>query len=173
VSPRPELIFWPGSLPGGFAAALVAADAGGFSNLAVSPLTIHQLLNSESDGAAIQTAAARYGVRLAQLDGATSWAPIRYAEHMAEPLKAGFDFSSMQILDLATVAGMDSILAAGAFDPGATAPTTSPAFSPLSATELPAAASGWSWSSCRSGVSGTWLLHGTSSRPPIGRTEHS
>jgi sugar phosphate isomerase/epimerase len=118
MSLRPEFIFWPGSLPGGHPAALRAAEAGRFTAAAVSPLTIRQLLESGLDGAAIQAEAGRHGVRLAQLDGATGWAPARYAEHMPDALKARFDFSDIQVLDLAVTAGMDSVLAAGAFDPG-------------------------------------------------------
>jgi sugar phosphate isomerase/epimerase len=118
MSALPELIFWPGSLPGGYTATLQAAQAGQFTAVAVSPLTIRQLLDSGHDSAAIRAEAGRHGVRLAQLDGATSWAPARYAGHMPDALKARFDFSGTQVLDLATAAGMDSILAAGAFDPG-------------------------------------------------------
>ncbi|TDC38362.1 sugar phosphate isomerase/epimerase [Micromonospora sp. 15K316] len=115
-----ELIFWPGSLgERGFEAVLDAAQAGGFAAAALSPLMIHNLLDSGRDGPQLRAEAAARGVRLAQLDGATSWAPIWYGEEMAAPLRERFDFSEDRILDLAEAAGMDSVLAAGAFDPGA------------------------------------------------------
>jgi sugar phosphate isomerase/epimerase len=115
-----ELIFWPGSFgERGFEAVLDAAQAGRFTAAAMSPLTIHELLSSGRDAAWLRAEATSRGTRLAQLDGATSWAPVRYSEDIPEPLKERFDFSDTQILDLAETAGMDSILAAGAFGRGA------------------------------------------------------
>lgn len=119
MSGLPALIFWPGSHPGGYDATLEAAEAGRFTTAAVSPLTIQQLLDSGMNGAEIQAGAKRHGVRLTQLDGATSWAPARFFEPIPAELKARFDFSDTRILDLATTAGMNSILATGAFGPGA------------------------------------------------------
>jgi sugar phosphate isomerase/epimerase len=118
MNARPELIFWPGSLTGGLSEHLDATEAGGFPAAAVGPLTIHRLQAAGHSGTEIRTRAASRGVRLAQLDGASGWAPIWYAERLPAPLKERFDFSAEQLLGLAEAAGADSILAAGAFDPG-------------------------------------------------------
>jgi sugar phosphate isomerase/epimerase len=58
-------------------------------------------------------------VRLAVLDGVSSWAPIRYGPKVPEPMRARLDFAPEHALDLAAEAGMDVVLAAGAFEAGA------------------------------------------------------
>lgn len=115
----PELTFWPGSMASrGFIAVLDAARSGGFPATALSPLTLHELLVSGHDRQWIRAEAEARGVRLAQLDGAASWAPIPYADDLPTPLKQRFDFSGTEVLDLAEAAGMDSVLACGAFAAG-------------------------------------------------------
>ncbi|CAL9353964.1 sugar phosphate isomerase/epimerase family protein [Streptomyces sp. enrichment culture] len=119
VDTAPELTFWPGSLGArGFESVLEAASAGGFSAAAMSPLTLHELLASGHDPSALRARAAQSGVRLAYLDGAASWAPVRYGDGLPAPLKARFDFSPSQLLDIAEAAGMDAVLACAAFDAG-------------------------------------------------------
>lgn len=110
----PELVFWPGSLGAlGFEATLAAAVAGGFTALAVSPLTLQ-----ERGAGTLRGLGADRGVRLTHLDGASSWASVWYSEDMPTPLKQRFSLPPDQIVDLAAGAGMDTILAAGAFAPG-------------------------------------------------------
>lgn len=120
TDPTPELEFWPGSLGSlGFSALLEAASAGGYHAMAISPLMIHQLLATGQTAADITAQAAASGVKLAQLDGVSSWAPLW---HQANPLpwiKERFDFSAEHCLDMASALGLDSILLAGAFDRGA------------------------------------------------------
>jgi sugar phosphate isomerase/epimerase len=117
---QPQIVFWPGSLEArGFTTILRAAKAGRFTAAAVSPHTLHGLLKSGQDGASILAEAAEHGVRLTHLDGATSWAPIWCSEKMNPFLRRRFSYSPAQILDLAETAGVTTILAAGAFDPGA------------------------------------------------------
>lgn len=115
----PELTFWPGSMASrGFIAVLDAARSGGFPATALSPLTLHELLVSGHDRQWIRAEAEARGVRPAQLDGAASWAPIPYADDLPAPIKQRFDFTSTEVLDLAEAAGMDSVLACGAFAAG-------------------------------------------------------
>ncbi|MFZ4156779.1 sugar phosphate isomerase/epimerase family protein [Streptomyces pseudogriseolus] len=115
----PELTFWPGSMGSrGFIAVLDAARAGGFPATALSPLTLHELLVSGHDWQWIRAEADARGVRPAHLDGVASWAPIRYADDLPAPLKQRFDFTPTEALDLAEAAGMDSVLACGAFAAG-------------------------------------------------------
>ncbi|GAA3264900.1 MULTISPECIES: sugar phosphate isomerase/epimerase family protein [Streptomyces] len=115
----PELTFWPGSMASrGFIAVLDAARAGGFPATALSPLTLHELLISGYDWQWIRAEAEARSVRLAQLDGAASWAPIPYADDLPAPIKQRFDFTNTEVLDLAEAAGMDSVLACGAFTAG-------------------------------------------------------
>ncbi|GID33410.1 sugar phosphate isomerase/epimerase family protein [Paractinoplanes brasiliensis] len=120
TAPMTRLIFWPGSLGNrGFAAVLDAARAGGFSETAISPLTLDQMLTGGRSADSIREQAAERGVRLAEIDGVTSWAPIRYSAGMPARLRERFDLSASRILDLAQAAGADRILAAGAFERGA------------------------------------------------------
>lgn len=120
---EPQVVFWPGSLEArGFTAILRAAKAGRFTAAAVSPQTVHGLLESGRDSASIRAEAAEHGVRLTHLDGATSWAPIWYSEKMNPLLRTRFSYSRAQILDLAETAGVGTILAAGAFDAGTIPP---------------------------------------------------
>jgi sugar phosphate isomerase/epimerase len=115
-----QLIFWPGSLGArGFSAIIEAAVAGGYTNVAVSPLTISQLYEEGFDARDIIDEARRNNLVLKQLDGVSSWAPIRHQAHAAPALKQRFDFASDQCLDMAVALGLDSVLALGAFDRGA------------------------------------------------------
>jgi hypothetical protein len=87
----PQIVFWPGSLEArGFTVILRAAKAGRFTAAAVSPQTIHGLLESGRDSAWIRAEAAGHGVCLTHLDGATSWAPIWYSEKMNPLLRKRF-----------------------------------------------------------------------------------
>jgi sugar phosphate isomerase/epimerase len=111
-----ELLFWPGSLAArGLDAVIDAAAAGGFRAAAVSPLLLHDGAGTNPSPAA--RARAR-GVRLAVLDGVSSWAPIRYGPKVPESMRARLDFAPERTLDLAAEAGMDVVLAAGAFEAG-------------------------------------------------------
>jgi sugar phosphate isomerase/epimerase len=111
-----ERIFWPGSLASrGLDAVIDAAVAGGFRAAAVNPLLLHECAGTNPGPGA--RARAR-GVRLAVLDGVSSWAPIRYGPKVPEPMRARLDFKPESALDLAAEAGMDTVLAAGAFDAG-------------------------------------------------------
>lgn len=115
-----ELVFWPGSLGArGFSAIIEAAVAGGYTNVAVSPMTISQLYEEGSDARDILGEARRSNLVLKQLDGVSSWAPIRCQAQAAPALKQRFDFASDQCLDMAVALGLDSVLALGAFDRGA------------------------------------------------------
>jgi sugar phosphate isomerase/epimerase len=115
-----ELIFWPGSLAArGFSAIIEAAVAGGYTNVAVSPMTISQLYEEGLGARDIINEARRSNLVLKQLDGVSSWAPIRYQAHAAPVLKQRFDYASDQCLNMAVALGLDSVLALGAFDRGA------------------------------------------------------
>lgn len=87
--------------------------------MAISPLTISELFASGRSAADIMEAAAASGVTLAQLDGVSSWAPIWHPASWPGGARKRFDFSAEQNLDMASALGLDSVLLAGAFDPGA------------------------------------------------------
>jgi sugar phosphate isomerase/epimerase len=118
--PTPELLFWPGSLGRrGYDALLTAAQAGGFPRMAISPLTISDLLTSGIGAEQVLSQARDHGVTLTQLDGVASWAPSAGSAHTSSGLRARFAFSADQCLEMCTALGLDSILAAGVFDLGA------------------------------------------------------
>jgi sugar phosphate isomerase/epimerase len=96
----------------GFDAVIETAAAGGFLAAAASPVLLSGRVGAKA-------AAAARGVRLAVLDGVSSWAPIRYGPRVPEPMRARLDFSPEHALDLAAEAGMEVVLAAGAFEAGA------------------------------------------------------
>jgi sugar phosphate isomerase/epimerase len=110
----PDVIFWPGSMAErGLLAILDAARAGGFPVAAVSPFAIHEL--QAGDAEELRREAARRGVRLAQFDGVSSWAPVN---DVPELPKERFDLPPERVFDLAEAVGVESVLAFGAFGPG-------------------------------------------------------
>jgi sugar phosphate isomerase/epimerase len=115
-----ELVFWPGSLTFlGFRPLLEAAAAGGYHSMAISPVTIHQLLAAGWTADDITAEAEGSGITLTQLDGVASWAPIWHQAVPAPTVKQRFAFSAEHCLDLASAVGLNSVLIAAAFDIGA------------------------------------------------------
>jgi sugar phosphate isomerase/epimerase len=109
-----ETLFWPGSLASrGLDAVIEAAAAGGFRAAAAGPLLLQE---SAGMNPSPEARASAGGVRLAVLDGVSSWAPIRYGPKVPRPMRARLDFAPEHALDLAAAAGMDTVIAAGAFD---------------------------------------------------------
>jgi sugar phosphate isomerase/epimerase len=116
----PEPIFWAGSLGSrGYESLRAAAAAGGFARMAISPLTICELFASGRSAADVLESAVASGVTLTQLDGVSSWAPIWHPESWPGGARKRFDFSAEQSLAMASALELDSLLLAGAFDPGA------------------------------------------------------
>ncbi len=123
TEPIPSLLFWPGRLAArGFPALLEGAAAGDFARMAVSPLMVRQLRTAGLTDPDIIDVAADSGVRLTQLDGVSSWAPVRYGSGLDLAVRQCLDFSAQVCLDMAAELQLDSILAVGAFD-HATVPT--------------------------------------------------
>ena len=119
AAPPPELLFWPGSLGArGYGALLAAAQAGAFTRMAISPLTVNEVLSAGTAEDALSQAR-DHGVALTQLDGVASWAPAAGTSNSSSGLRARFAFSTDECLQMCTALGLDSILAAGVFDRGA------------------------------------------------------
>ena len=120
TAPVPELVFWPGSLGGrGYDALLVAAAAGGFARMAISPLTISEVLSGGISAEEALSKSRDHGVTLTQLDGVASWTPAAADANTSSGLRARFAFSVDQCLEMCTAFRLESILAAGVFDRGA------------------------------------------------------
>jgi sugar phosphate isomerase/epimerase len=114
------MVFWPGSLTFlGFRPLLEAASAGGYHHMAISPVTIHQLLASGWTADDITAEAEGSGITLTQLDGVSSWAPIWHQASPAATARRRFALSAEHCLDLASAIGLSSVLVAAAFDIGA------------------------------------------------------
>ena len=114
-----EPVFWPGSIGGrGLGELLVAAMAGGFRKMAISPLLVHQLLTSELTPRQIIDRAAAAQVTLCELDGVSGWAPVWAPKDAPTALQERFAFSDDQCLEMAAALGIRSILTVGAFDSG-------------------------------------------------------
>ncbi|MDR1935068.1 MAG: sugar phosphate isomerase/epimerase [Candidatus Accumulibacter sp.] len=115
-----EKMFWPGSLGDrDFTVLVETAASGGFNTMAISPLAIHRLLQSGRCVDDILAEAQEKNIKIMQMDGVSSWAPIHCPASAPPGIQARFAFSARQCLDMAKSLGLQSMLIAGAFEQGA------------------------------------------------------
>lgn len=117
TSPVTELILWEGSVrTHTFADQVKAAQAGGFSGLALTPSAYFAAARQTSGGlSAVREVARSAGLTL-HLDTATGWAPIRVPSGADAELIERFDHSLETCIELTTALGLRSILAVAVFD---------------------------------------------------------
>ena len=119
-----ELVLWPSAimhLP--LATQLDVAAAGRFTGLAVAPVTIKRELATGLSVADLLSQAADRGISFAQLDGVSTWTR-RWYPTVGDPdfnanMRARFDISISEALELGEALGITSAVAVGAFDEGA------------------------------------------------------
>jgi len=119
-----DLVLWPSAimhLP--LATQLDVAAAGGFTGLAVAPVTIKRELAAGLSIADLKSQAADRRVSFAQLDGVSTWTR-RWYPTVGDPdfnasMRARFDVSIGEALELGEALGIASAVAVGAFDEGA------------------------------------------------------
>lgn len=103
----------------GFRGHVAAAQAGGFTSLAIAPETYLDALESGLTPRDMVSMAEDAGAPLRYLDSLTDWAPIRVPTECSPDLRARFDVSTDHAFRVCEKLGLTSILAVPGFDEGA------------------------------------------------------
>ena len=156
-----DYVFWPAPVRRySFREHLTAAEAGGFTSLAVAPEAYRQAISSGLSAKDMVAMASDKGVALRHLDTLTDWAPIRVPSEIDAGLRSRFDVSADECFAICEALGLGTILAVAGYDKGAIPlDILVDGFGRLCDR---ATVSGSISSSCPSGACPTW--------PPLGRS---
>ncbi|TGS71703.1 sugar phosphate isomerase/epimerase [Mesorhizobium sp. M3A.F.Ca.ET.201.01.1.1] len=114
-----DFVFWPASARAhGFRGHVQAAQAGGFTSLAIAPETYLEALESGLRPEDMRKMAEDAGAPLRYLDSLTDWAPIRVPAECSQELRARFDVSTDHNFRICEKLGLTSILAVAGYDKG-------------------------------------------------------
>lgn len=114
-----DFVFWPSAVRNyGFDEHIDAAVAGGFTHLAIDPITYRKARSKGLSGADIKAKAADAGVPISHLDTYTDWAPIRVPGEVNEALRERFDVSGDECFEICEALDIKAILAVAGYDPG-------------------------------------------------------
>jgi sugar phosphate isomerase/epimerase len=121
MKPTPiDYVFWPAPVRRySFPEHLKAAQAGGFTSLAVAPEAYRQAMSSGLSAKDMVTMASDNGVALRHLDTLTDWAPIRVPSEIDAALRSRFDVSADECFAICEALGLETILAVAGYDKGA------------------------------------------------------
>lgn len=112
-----DYVFWPAPVRRySFREHLDAAQAGGFTSLAVSPEAYRQGISSGLSARDMVTMANDKGVALRHLDTLTDWAPIRVPSEIDADLRAKFDVTADECFAICEALGLRTILAVAGYD---------------------------------------------------------
>jgi sugar phosphate isomerase/epimerase len=115
-----DYVFWPAPVRRySFREHLEAAQAGGFTSLAVAPEAYRQGRASGLSTRDMVTMANDWGVGLRHLDTLTDWAPIRVPSEIDAGLRARFDVSADECFAICEALELETILAVAGYDKGA------------------------------------------------------
>ncbi|MEP3687141.1 MAG: sugar phosphate isomerase/epimerase family protein [Sulfitobacter dubius] len=113
-------VFWPAAVrTHGFATHVRAARIGGFTHLAVDPITWR---NARADGLSdtdMVTMAGDAGLTISHLDTITDWAPIRVPDEVNPALAGKFDIDADECFRMCAGLGITDMLAVAGYDLGA------------------------------------------------------
>jgi sugar phosphate isomerase/epimerase len=122
-APAAEIVFWPGSMMNlGFSDLVDAAAAGGCTSLALNTLTIAKLIAAGTPPDVIIEEARAKSVALTILEAVSSWAPARKPAYLPPLIKMRFGFTVEANLEMASLLGLDTVIAIGLFDKNALEP---------------------------------------------------
>jgi sugar phosphate isomerase/epimerase len=113
-----NLVFWPACVrlkP--FREHVAAAAAGGFTSIAIAAETVHELQDAGLSIRDIQRIAQDANVPIQHYDTLAAWAPIRVPPGASKEMRARFDVSLEESLELCEELGVTHILAAGGYPP--------------------------------------------------------
>jgi hypothetical protein len=115
-----DYVFWPAPVRRySFREHLQAAEAGGFTSLAVAPEAYRQAISSGLSAKDMVKMAGDKGVALRHLDTLTDWAPIRVPLEIDAGLRSRFDVSADECFAICEALGSETILAVAGYDKGA------------------------------------------------------
>jgi hypothetical protein len=101
-----DYVFWPAPVHRySFREHLKAAEAGGFTSLAVAPEAYRQAISSGLSAKDMVTMASDKGVALRHLDTLTDWAPIRVPLEIDAGLRSRFDVSADECFAISEALG--------------------------------------------------------------------
>lgn len=114
-----DFVFWPASVRTyGFREHLIAAHAGGFTHLAIDPITYRRARAAGLSGKEMVGMADDLGLVISHLDTVTDWAPIRVPGEVNEALRERFDVSADECFEIAEDLGLTDMLAVAGYDVG-------------------------------------------------------
>jgi sugar phosphate isomerase/epimerase len=112
-----DYVFWPASVRRySFREHLDAAQAGGFTSLAIAPETYRQAISAGLSPREMVAIANDQGVALRHLDTLTDWAPMRVPLEINPELRERFDVSADECFAICEALGLKSILAVAGYD---------------------------------------------------------
>jgi sugar phosphate isomerase/epimerase len=112
-----DYVFWPAPVRRySFREHLKAAEAGGFTSLAVAPEAYRQAISSGLSAKDMIAMAGDKGVALRHLDTLTDWAPIRVPSEIDAGLRSRFDVSADECFAICEALGLETILAVAGYD---------------------------------------------------------
>ena len=115
-----DYVFWPAPVRRySFREHLTAAEAGGFTSLAIAPEAYRQAISSGLSAKEMVAMASDKGVALRHLDTLTDWAPIRVPSEIDAGLQSRFDVSADECFAICEALGLETILAVAGYDKGA------------------------------------------------------
>lgn len=115
-----DLVMWGGCVRSqAFIGQLEATAAAGLTHLSLTAYDLKMAMNALGGPREVRAAARDHEVDFAALDTVLAWCPVVLAAGTDDALRARFEFTVEECLDIATAVGMHSLLAVAAFDPGA------------------------------------------------------
>lgn len=115
-----DLVMWGGCVRShDFLGQLEATAAAGLTHLSLTAYDLKMAMNALGGPREVRAAARDHGVEFDALDTVPTWCPVVLAAGTGEALRARFDFTVEECMDLATAVGMRSLLAVAVFEPGA------------------------------------------------------
>ena len=112
-----DFVFWPASVRTyGFREHLIAAKAGGFTHLAIDPITYRKTRASGLSAADMLNMTRDHELILSHLDTVTDWAPIRVPGEVNAALRERFDVSADECFEICEQLGLTDMLAVAGYD---------------------------------------------------------
>jgi sugar phosphate isomerase/epimerase len=115
-----DYVFWPAAVrTHPYRVQVAAAASGGFTSLAVAPITVHEARESGLSFRDMRSIAADAGIALSYLDTITDWAPIKFPANIDSFVTDRFRFTADEALEMCTELRLPSMLVVGGYDKGA------------------------------------------------------
>lgn len=117
-----DFVFWPAPIRHlRFRDHVDAAVAGGFSSVAISPITYLDETSRGQSAKSLRDYAEDHGVPVRHLDSLTGWAPSGLMEGYDDEMRARYMISLDESFEICEAMGISSVLACAAFEAGTVA----------------------------------------------------